>query len=82
MAQLTESERTAGIAMSFPANDEDASCSTSTPKIPRRLRKRLLEQKTPTTAEEIDAKLKEAGIRRQVCISIYVYTRFLCMLCL
>nr|DAD24283.1 TPA_asm: hypothetical protein HUJ06_025747 [Nelumbo nucifera] len=65
--ELTESERLAGIAMDFPAGDSVA--ETSSPsfplKLPRRFRKRLLQSKSPSTAEEIEAKLKEAGLRRQ-----------------
>lgn len=55
----------AGVAMSFPIND-CSNLSTSSPsKLPRRLRRRLSESRTPSTAEEIEAKLKEANHRRQ-----------------
>ncbi|KAH9618133.1 hypothetical protein KSS87_005800 [Heliosperma pusillum] len=49
-----------GVAMIFPVNDGGAS-----PKLPRRLRRRLSECRSPVTVEEIEAKLKEADIRRQ-----------------
>ncbi|GAB2271898.1 hypothetical protein Dimus_006727 [Dionaea muscipula] len=55
-----------GIAMSFPANDSSA--SSSPPKLPRRLRRRLLlseASRSPSTAEKIDAKLRDADLRRQ-----------------
>ncbi|KAJ4824148.1 hypothetical protein Tsubulata_033615 [Turnera subulata] len=57
-----------GIALEFPASDDAAALSSSSPpRIPRRLQKRLLEgdnSKTPT-AEEIEAKLRDADLRRQ-----------------
>lgn len=59
--EMNDSERIAGVTMSFPATD-----SSSPSKLPRRLRQRLLvESKAPSTVEEIDAKLKEADLRRQ-----------------
>lgn len=61
-----ESEKVAGIALEFPANDNATSSPSSPPKLPRRLRRRLLESKSPSTVEEIEAKLKEADLRRQV----------------
>ncbi|RVW15042.1 hypothetical protein CK203_084818 [Vitis vinifera] len=60
-----ESEKVAGIALEFPANDNATSSPSSPPKLPRRLRRRLLESKSPSTVEEIEAKLKEADLRRQ-----------------
>lgn len=55
-----------GVAMSFPVNDSCSSPTSLSPsKLPRRLRRRLSECKTPSSAEEIDAKLKEADLRRQ-----------------
>ncbi|KAF5744213.1 hypothetical protein HS088_TW08G00811 [Tripterygium wilfordii] len=65
---MTDPERiSSGVALSFPANDGGTSsppCSTKV--LPRRLRQRLLlEAKSPPSAEEIDAKLKEANLRRQ-----------------
>ncbi|CAA7057819.1 unnamed protein product [Microthlaspi erraticum] len=63
---MTEPERLGGISLSFPANEEDINVTTSSPKtLPRRLRRRLLESKSPVSAEEIDSKLKEADLRRQ-----------------
>ncbi|KAF8404280.1 hypothetical protein HHK36_009162 [Tetracentron sinense] len=61
--ELTESEKVPGIALSFPVTDSE---SSSPSKVPRRLRRRLLECKSPSTVEEIEAKLKEADLRRQV----------------
>ncbi|GMH00350.1 hypothetical protein Nepgr_002189 [Nepenthes gracilis] len=61
---LKDSERIAGIAMSFPVNDSPSSAASS-PKVPRRLRRRLVASKSPTTAEEIEARLREADLRRQ-----------------
>lgn len=60
---MTEPERLGGgISLSFPANEDD----TSSPKtLPRRLRRRLLEAKSPVSAEEIDSKLRDADLRRQ-----------------
>jgi hypothetical protein len=55
-----------GIVLDFPVND---TVSFSSPRrIPRKLQKRLLEAKTPTTSsvEEIEAKLRHAHLRRQV----------------
>ncbi|KAI3448328.1 hypothetical protein Pfo_004993 [Paulownia fortunei] len=55
----------AGIAMEFPASDGVLSCSP--PTMPTWLRRRLSEPKTPppSTIEEIQAKLREADLRRQ-----------------
>eukprot|EP00262_Sarcandra_glabra_P010886 TRINITY_DN2648_c0_g1_i1.p1 TRINITY_DN2648_c0_g1~~TRINITY_DN2648_c0_g1_i1.p1 ORF type:complete len:417 (-),score=84.76 TRINITY_DN2648_c0_g1_i1:68-1240(-) len=58
-----ESGRVSGIAFDFPAID--SSPSSSPPKVPRRLRRRLMESKSPSSVEEIEAKLKEADLRRQ-----------------
>ncbi|KAA8538697.1 hypothetical protein F0562_028322 [Nyssa sinensis] len=64
---MTESQGVAGTALNIPAIDSNTkSSSSSHPKLPRRLRRRLLESKSPsTTVEEIEAKLKEADLRRQ-----------------
>uniref|UniRef100_A0A1J3K9W5 T-complex protein 11-like protein 1 n=1 Tax=Noccaea caerulescens TaxID=107243 RepID=A0A1J3K9W5_NOCCA len=63
---MAEPERLGGISLSFPANEEDINVTTSSPKtLPRRLRRRLLEPKSPVSAEEIDSKLREADLRRQ-----------------
>ncbi|XP_010538930.1 PREDICTED: uncharacterized protein LOC104813107 isoform X2 [Tarenaya hassleriana] len=67
MKSMSEAERLrGGIAMSIPANEEETVAANSSPKtLPRRLRRRLLEPKSPVSAEEIDAKLREADLRRQ-----------------
>jgi hypothetical protein len=57
-----------GIMMEFPVGDDE---SLSSPvRLPKRLRRRLLdtECKSPSTVEEIEAKLRDAEIRRQVCV--------------
>lgn len=61
----------AGIALEFPASDGVLSCSP--PTIPTWLRRRLSEPKTPppSTVEEIQAKLREADLRRQVFFFLY-----------
>ena len=59
-----ESVRVAGIAMDFPLSDEMS--SVSPPRVPPRLRRRLVESRSPSTAEEIEAKLRDADRRRQV----------------
>ncbi|KAJ8442860.1 hypothetical protein Cgig2_022226 [Carnegiea gigantea] len=63
--ESSSSERMAeaGVALSFPATDSTSPPSPS--KLPRRLRRRLCECRSPSTAEEIEAKLKEADLRRQ-----------------
>ncbi|XP_023636199.1 uncharacterized protein LOC17883095 isoform X2 [Capsella rubella] len=62
---MTEPERLGGISLSFPANEEDNVTASSPKTLPRRLRRRLLEPKSPVSAEEIDSKLREADLRRQ-----------------
>ncbi|THG16463.1 hypothetical protein TEA_010230 [Camellia sinensis var. sinensis] len=59
----SEAGRVAGVAMEFPATDDTA----SPPRIPPRLQRRLSESKTssPSTVEEIEAKLRDADLRRQ-----------------
>ncbi|KAL6501274.1 hypothetical protein OROHE_024921 [Orobanche hederae] len=54
-----------GIAMEFPASEGVLSCSP--PTVPAWLRRRLSEPKTPppSTVDEIQAKLREADLRRQ-----------------
>ncbi|KAL1320023.1 hypothetical protein HN51_064781 [Arachis hypogaea] len=54
-----------GIAMEFPTGDEDSFSSPT--RLPKRLRRRLLdtECKSPSTVEEIEAKLRDADLRRQ-----------------
>ncbi|CAN6584543.1 unnamed protein product [Malus baccata var. baccata] len=56
-----------GVAMDFPA-EETASSFSSPPRLPTRLRRRLSlvnSNKTPTTAEQIQTKLRLADLRRQ-----------------
>lgn len=65
--ELTAGRATGGgIAMEFPAGD-DNSCLSS-PRLPRRLRRRFhdVECRSPRTVEEIEAKLRDADLRRQV----------------
>lgn len=54
-----------GIAMEFPAGDEESFSSPT--RLPKRLRRRLrgAECKSPSTVEEIQAKLRDADLRRQ-----------------
>ncbi|KAK7328295.1 hypothetical protein VNO77_22398 [Canavalia gladiata] len=54
-----------GIVMEFPAGDEESFSSPT--RLPKRLRRRLLdaECKSPSTVEEIEAKLRHADLRRQ-----------------
>ncbi|EPS67091.1 hypothetical protein M569_07684, partial [Genlisea aurea] len=58
-------DRDPPVSMEFPANDGVFSCSP--PTIPSWLRRRLSGPKTPspTTVQEIEAKLREADLRRQ-----------------
>ncbi|KAL5096311.1 hypothetical protein RYX36_000638 [Vicia faba] len=59
------SEGKIGIVMEFPVGDDE---SLSSPvRLPKRLRRRLLdtECKSPSSVEEIEAKLRDAEIRRQ-----------------
>ncbi|CAI9764550.1 unnamed protein product [Fraxinus pennsylvanica] len=53
------------VAMEFPASDGAMSCSP--PTMPPWLRRRLSESKTPppSTVEEIEARLRDADLRRQ-----------------
>ncbi|XP_050208723.1 uncharacterized protein LOC126659468 isoform X2 [Mercurialis annua] len=59
------------VVLNFPANDDETTSSSSlSPPLkapPRRLRRHLLlaEAKTPLSAQHIEAKLKEADLRRQ-----------------
>ncbi|KAL2497423.1 T-complex protein 11 [Abeliophyllum distichum] len=57
-----------GTALYIPANDDNTASSQllTTPKLPRRLLRRLLECKSPpVSAQDIDAKLRDANLRRQ-----------------
>ena len=64
------------MVMDFPLDDSGAtsfsSSSSSSPKLPRRLRRRLSESKSPQnfTVEDIEAKLRHADLRRQVSLSL------------
>ncbi|EEF40590.1 conserved hypothetical protein [Ricinus communis] len=69
---MREQERISGggAVLNFPADGEETMSSSSlSPPLkapPRRLRRRLLaEPKTPLSAEDIEAKLREADLRRQ-----------------
>ncbi|KAI4367430.1 hypothetical protein MLD38_023168 [Melastoma candidum] len=63
-----QDNRAEAIALDFPAGDGDdpSSCSWP-PRIPKRLRRRLLEEcnRSPSTAEGIEARLRDADLRRQ-----------------
>lgn len=54
-----------GVAMEFPV--VDGAGLSSPPTLPPRLRRRLTETKaSPSSVEEIEAKLRDADLRRQV----------------
>lgn len=82
---MTEPERLGGISLSFPANEDDSATASSPKTLPRRLRRRLLEPKSPVSAEEIDSKLRDADLRRQVTLTISRIRRkiltFCCSFC-
>lgn len=59
-----------GTALYISTTDDNTASSQplNTPKLPGRLRRRLLECKSsPVSAQDIDAKLRDADLRRQVC---------------
>lgn len=58
------SDQVAGMALNIPVNDSN---NVTTLFLPRRLRRRLLETRTPSaiTAQDIETKLKDAELRRQ-----------------
>lgn len=62
-----KSDHVAGMALNIPVNDSNYATALF---LPRRLRRRLLETKTPSiiTAQDIETKLKDAELRRQVVI--------------
>lgn len=55
-----------GGAWEAVAFELPAPCSSLPGKLPRRVRERLMETKSPPSVEEIEAKLRHAGLRRQV----------------
>ncbi|KAD6795456.1 hypothetical protein E3N88_06352 [Mikania micrantha] len=58
------SPETVGVAMEFPVGD--GAGLSSPPTLPPRLRRRLTETKaSPSSVEEIEAKLRDADLRRQ-----------------
>ncbi|XP_010322777.1 uncharacterized protein [Solanum lycopersicum] len=59
-----KSDHVAGMALNIPVNDSNYATALF---LPRRLRRRLLETKTPSiiTAQDIETKLKDAELRRQ-----------------
>ncbi|KAH7524971.1 hypothetical protein FEM48_Zijuj06G0175800 [Ziziphus jujuba var. spinosa] len=84
--EVTNSDRATGVVLNFPANDDGddndkttpspSSSSNSPPKLPRRLRRRLMQQqqsKTPITADDIESKLTQARLRRQVALSLSLW---------
>ncbi|KAH0664254.1 hypothetical protein KY284_029185 [Solanum tuberosum] len=59
-----KSDHVAGMGLYIPVNDSNNATASF---LPRRLRRRLLETKTPSiiTAQDIETKLKDAELRRQ-----------------
>ncbi|XP_015079478.1 uncharacterized protein LOC107023331 isoform X3 [Solanum pennellii] len=59
-----KSDHVTGMALNIPVNDSNNATALF---LPRRLRRRLLETKTPSiiTAQDIETKLKDAELRRQ-----------------
>ena len=75
MMETPESGRP--VALEFPATE-----TPSFSRVPSRIRKRLLvECKTPSTVEEIEAKLRHADLRRQVKSKLKIFF-FLLSFCL
>ncbi|CAN1804911.1 T-complex protein 11-like protein 1 [Linum perenne] len=64
-SEAVEKVAVTGIVLDFPMTD--APPSSSPPRIPKRLRKRMLETKASpvSSVEEIEAKLRDADLRRQ-----------------
>jgi hypothetical protein len=81
-----EGEAKLGMVMEFSLDDDAVAAASfsSSPKLPRRLRRRLSESKTPQkcTVQDIEAKLRHADLRRQVfflflfLIFIYLFFKF------
>ncbi|GMY22792.1 t-complex protein 11-like protein 1 [Fagus crenata] len=65
-----EREAKLGMVMEFSLDDGGVAAVSfsSSPKLPRRLRRRLSESKTPQkcTIQDIEAKLRHADLRRQI----------------
>lgn len=61
-----EGGRPPAVALEFPARDPATPSESAPCRAPRRLRKRGTGRSAPTSAEEIEAKLREADLRRQV----------------
>lgn len=66
MAAGFEFPESGGAASAAVAFELLAPCSSPPGKLPRRVRERLMETKSPPSVEEIEAKLRHAGLRRQV----------------
>ncbi|CAA7396475.1 unnamed protein product [Spirodela intermedia] len=60
-----EDGRPAAVALEFPARDPATPLESAPSRAPRRLRRRGTGKSAPTSAEEIEAKLREADLRRQ-----------------
>lgn len=71
--ELSDGRSGGGIAMEIPVGDEESFSSPTT--LPKRLRRRLrgAECKSPSTVEEIEAKLRDADLRRQVSL-LYIFS--------
>lgn len=74
--RMDSSEESSSI-LHFPVNDNGNSAKSPT-KLPRRLRQRLLKSKSSTpTAQDIETKLNEAQVRRQV--DVYACISWICV---
>jgi hypothetical protein len=77
-----EGEAKLGMVMEFSLDDGGVAAASfsSSPKLPRRLGRRLSESKTPQkcTVQDIEAKLRHADLRRQVffLFSFFIYLFF------
>ncbi|KAM3703941.1 hypothetical protein ACJW31_04G136200 [Castanea mollissima] len=63
------------MVLEFPLDDDSGATSfspSSSPKLPRRLRRRLSKSKSPQNfiVEDIEAKLPHTDLRRQVSLSL------------
>lgn len=63
--EFKEEERKGGVALDFTGDGEETPSSAVQKLPPRKLRRRLLESKSPASAEEIESKLRDADLRRQ-----------------